>query len=239
MPSSSHFSSSPPSAPTNPFLAVGHGRGSNDDDYDDNDYVNDEEVELWDEARRSNYVYNGKTIDENGHSPHHSSSSSSSTVIEMVPATEGKNITAVDDDDDSENDEDHEDSEDDDDLEEDYDHRRALRQHQKRRRKQKHLRSNSSSSPSYHDDTSSSSGDDYHQSSNLPSTLLPKYMYHYIYPPHVPRSIQLYRLENLAVPCCYLLVGILQGLSGPFTNVYPLDLNASEAQQVSTKIEWY
>jgi len=35
------------------------------------------------------------------------------------------------------------------------------------------------------------------------------------------------------VPACYLLVGLLQGLSGPFTNVYPLDLNASEAQQAT------
>jgi len=40
-------------------------------------------------------------------------------------------------------------------------------------------------------------------------------------------------MENIAVPACYLLVGLLQGLSGPFTNVYPLDLNASEAQQAT------
>lgn len=73
------------------------------------------------------------------------------------------------------------------------------------------------------------SGDDY-QTSN---TILPQKIYHYIYPPNVPRSVQLCRPENIAVPACYLLVGLLQGLSGPFTNVYPLDLNASEAQQVS------
>jgi MFS family permease len=70
-------------------------------------------------------------------------------------------------------------------------------------------------------------GDDYHSS----NTILPKFAYHYLYPPHVPRSCQLYRLENIAIPYCYLLVGLLQGLSGPFVNVYPLDLGASEAQQ--------
>jgi len=73
------------------------------------------------------------------------------------------------------------------------------------------------------------SGDDYSTS----STILPQQIYQYIYPPNVPRSVQLLRPENIAVPACYLLVGLLQGLSGPFTNVYPLDLNASEAQQAT------
>lgn len=73
------------------------------------------------------------------------------------------------------------------------------------------------------------SGDDYSTS----STILPQSIYQYIYPPNVPRSVQLLRPENIAVPACYLLVGLLQGLSGPFTNVYPLDLNASEAQQAT------
>jgi hypothetical protein len=41
------------------------------------------------------------------------------------------------------------------------------------------------------------------------------------------------RRENLAIPACYLLVGILQGLSGPLINVYPLDLGATEAQQMT------
>lgn len=71
-------------------------------------------------------------------------------------------------------------------------------------------------------------GDDYTTS----NTYLPKSIYQYLYPPNVPRDVQLMRPENIAVPACYLLVGLLQGLSGPFTNVYPLDLNASEAQQV-------
>jgi hypothetical protein len=75
------------------------------------------------------------------------------------------------------------------------------------------------------------SGDDY----TISNTYLPKNIYQYIYPPNVPREVQLMRPENIAVPACYLLVGLLQGLSGPFTNVYPLDLNASEAQQVSKK----
>jgi hypothetical protein len=73
------------------------------------------------------------------------------------------------------------------------------------------------------------SGDDYATS----HTRLPKRLYQYIFPPEAPRAVQLFRPENIAVPACYLLVGLLQGLSGPFTNVYPLDLNASEAQQVS------
>ena len=74
-----------------------------------------------------------------------------------------------------------------------------------------------------------SSGDDYDTS----NTYLSKRLYHYLFPPNVPREVQLLRKENIAVPACYLLVGLLQGLSGPFTNVYPLDLNASEAQQTT------
>jgi hypothetical protein len=55
----------------------------------------------------------------------------------------------------------------------------------------------------------------------------------WLYPPHLPRECQLLRKENIAIPACYLLVGILQGLSGPLINVYPLDLNATEAQQMT------
>ena len=87
-----------------------------------------------------------------------------------------------------------------------------------------HIRRNKSTIPLGHPH----SGDDYTTS----QTRLPKVVYQYIYPPNVPRSVQLCRSENIAIPACYLLVGLLQGLSGPFTNVYPLDLNASEAQQV-------
>ena len=54
-----------------------------------------------------------------------------------------------------------------------------------------------------------------------------------IYPPKSPRSVQLLRKENIAIPLCYLTVGILQGLSGPFINVYPLFLGATEAQQIT------
>lgn len=64
-------------------------------------------------------------------------------------------------------------------------------------------------------------------------TWLPPDVYKWLYPPHVPRECQLMRRENIAVPACYLLVGILQGLSGPFINVYPLELGATEAQQVT------
>ena len=55
----------------------------------------------------------------------------------------------------------------------------------------------------------------------------------WLYPPHLPPELQLLRRENIAIPACYLLVGILQGLSGPLINVYPLDLNATEAQQTT------
>jgi len=62
---------------------------------------------------------------------------------------------------------------------------------------------------------------------------LPLSWYNWCFPPHVPRSCQLLRKENLAVPASYLLVGLLQGFGGPFVNVYPLDLNATEAQQTT------
>jgi len=55
----------------------------------------------------------------------------------------------------------------------------------------------------------------------------------WLFPPHLPRSCQLLRRENIAVPACYLLVGILQGLSSPLINVFPLDLGATEAQQTT------
>eukprot|EP00545_Synedropsis_sp_CCMP1620_P001146 CAMPEP_0119019384 /NCGR_PEP_ID=MMETSP1176-20130426/21657_1 /TAXON_ID=265551 /ORGANISM="Synedropsis recta cf, Strain CCMP1620" /LENGTH=289 /DNA_ID=CAMNT_0006973563 /DNA_START=52 /DNA_END=918 /DNA_ORIENTATION=- len=62
---------------------------------------------------------------------------------------------------------------------------------------------------------------------------MPSDLYNWMYPPNVPRECQLMRKENLAVPACYLLVGILQGLSGPLINVYPLELGATEAQQLT------
>jgi len=65
------------------------------------------------------------------------------------------------------------------------------------------------------------------------SKCLPVSWIHSLFPPNVPRAVQLLRRENLAVPACYLCVGILQGLTGPFTNVYPLFINASEAQQAT------
>jgi len=55
----------------------------------------------------------------------------------------------------------------------------------------------------------------------------------YIFPPNTPRSVLLMRKENLAVPACYLCVGLLQGLSGPFLNIYPRFLGATEAQQTT------
>jgi PUCC protein len=52
----------------------------------------------------------------------------------------------------------------------------------------------------------------------------------------IPRQVQLLRLENLAVPVCYLVVGMIQGLSGPLMNVYPLDLGSTEAAQVTLSV---
>jgi hypothetical protein len=43
--------------------------------------------------------------------------------------------------------------------------------------------------------------------------------------------LQLWRLRNLAVPLCYFMVGLVQGLMYPLLNIYPLDLGATEAQQ--------
>jgi hypothetical protein len=58
----------------------------------------------------------------------------------------------------------------------------------------------------------------------------------WLYPPHLPRSCQLLRKENIAIPACYLLVGLLMGLVGPLTHVYPLDLGATEAQQTTVSV---
>jgi hypothetical protein len=58
---------------------------------------------------------------------------------------------------------------------------------------------------------------------------------HFLYPPNLPRSCQLLRAENIAIPACYLLVGLLQGLSSVMVNVFPLDLGANEAQQTTLR----
>jgi hypothetical protein len=73
-------------------------------------------------------------------------------------------------------------------------------------------------------------GDEDH--SNVPIDA-PWNLHDWLYPPQLPPELQLLRKENIAIPACYLLVGILQGLSGPLMNVYPLDLNATEAQQTT------
>jgi hypothetical protein len=58
----------------------------------------------------------------------------------------------------------------------------------------------------------------------------------WIFPPGVPYEAQLWRWENIAIPCCYLLVGTFQGLASSVLNVYPLQLGASEAQQTTIKV---
>jgi BT1 family len=55
----------------------------------------------------------------------------------------------------------------------------------------------------------------------------------YFFPPETPAPCQLLRRENIAIPACYLLVGLLQGLSSVAVNVMPLDLGATEAQQTT------
>lgn len=64
-------------------------------------------------------------------------------------------------------------------------------------------------------------------------TFLPPWLDEFLFPPSLPRQCQLLRPENIAVPACYLLVGLLLGLSSPLINAYPLDLGATEAQQTS------
>ena len=42
-------------------------------------------------------------------------------------------------------------------------------------------------------------------------SFLPPSWNNYLFPNEIPREIQLLRLENIAVPLCYLVVGLLQG----------------------------
>jgi len=49
----------------------------------------------------------------------------------------------------------------------------------------------------------------------------------------IPNQVRLLRIENIAIPACYLTVGVVQGLTGPLLNVYPLNLGATEAAQVT------
>lgn len=55
----------------------------------------------------------------------------------------------------------------------------------------------------------------------------------YCFPSNIPRILQLFRCENLAIPASYLVVGVLQGMLRPLMNVWPIDLGASEAQQTT------
>lgn len=69
--------------------------------------------------------------------------------------------------------------------------------------------------------------------SHVTSPLLPQWLADFLYPPHLPRKCQLLRVENIAVPACYLLVGLMLGFASTLINAYPLDLGATEAQQTS------
>lgn len=55
----------------------------------------------------------------------------------------------------------------------------------------------------------------------------------FFFPVSVPQELHLLRWENIGIPACYLLVGIMQGLFRVLLNVYPIDLSASEAQQTT------
>lgn len=60
-------------------------------------------------------------------------------------------------------------------------------------------------------------------------------MDHFLFPPNLPQDCQLLRMENMAIPACYLLVGLLQGFSSVMAGVFPLDLGATEAQQTTLR----
>ena len=77
--------------------------------------------------------------------------------------------------------------------------------------------------------------DEFHDSIRYPrvNEVRPWNLEDFLFPPELPRQCQLLRPENIAIPFCYLLVGILSGLLGPLINVYPLDLGATEAQQTT------
>lgn len=73
----------------------------------------------------------------------------------------------------------------------------------------------------------------YNREYSVWSKCLPASWVDHLFPTNQPRSVQLLRKENMAIPACYLCVGLLQGLSGPFVNVYPQFIGATEAQQAT------
>ena len=57
----------------------------------------------------------------------------------------------------------------------------------------------------------------------------------WLFPQNTPISLQLWRMENLALPISYLLVGTFQGLSSGVMTVFLLTMGATEAQQTTIK----
>mmetsp|Transcript_24627 Transcript_24627/g.24861 ORF Transcript_24627/g.24861 Transcript_24627/m.24861 type:complete len:538 (+) Transcript_24627:111-1724(+) len=53
----------------------------------------------------------------------------------------------------------------------------------------------------------------------------------WVYPENVPIEVQLWRLDNIAIPFSYLMVGTFQGLSSGVMTVFLLRLGASEQEQ--------
>jgi MFS family permease len=66
--------------------------------------------------------------------------------------------------------------------------------------------------------------------------LLRSYLSTSFFPPGAPIETQLWKKQNLAIPVCYLMVGLVEGLSASVLNTYPLEIGATEAQQVTVKV---
>jgi MFS family permease len=81
--------------------------------------------------------------------------------------------------------------------------------------------------------TFSDSDEEVHHDLTKAGTKRRGFVRDFFFPPDLPEEVQLLRWENLGIPVCYLVVGILQGLFRTLLNVYPLGLGATEAQQTT------
>lgn len=57
----------------------------------------------------------------------------------------------------------------------------------------------------------------------------------WLFPPNIPRKLQLWKTDNIALPISYLLVGTFQGLSTGVMTVFLLNMGATEAQQTTIR----
>lgn len=67
------------------------------------------------------------------------------------------------------------------------------------------------------------------------SVLFKSKLADWLFPADIPKEAQLWRLENIAIPFSYLLVGTFQGLSGGVLTIYLLQMGATEAQQITVQ----